>query len=81
MGSFLVIIEGDCDGFSLFFPQLLESDYVRDNLPGWIDLIFGYKQQGEEARKAINIFHPATYHGYDVSKHPGNQEAIKTMIQ
>lgn len=34
--------------------EALESDYVSDNLHQWIDLIFGYKQQGEEAIKANN---------------------------
>lgn len=32
----------------------LESDIVSQNLHQWIDLIFGYKQQGEEAIKANN---------------------------
>lgn len=32
----------------------LESDIVSQNLHSWIDLIFGYKQQGEEAIKAKN---------------------------
>ena len=32
----------------------MESDYVSDNLHKWIDLIFGYKQRGKEARKADN---------------------------
>lgn len=32
----------------------LESDYVSKNLHSWIDLIFGYKQRGEEAIKADN---------------------------
>ncbi len=27
--------------------EALESDYVAKHLPGWIDLIFGYKQRGE----------------------------------
>lgn len=32
----------------------LESDIVSKNLHSWIDLIFGYKQRGEEAVKASN---------------------------
>lgn len=32
----------------------LESDIVSKNLHKWIDLIFGYKQKGEEAVKANN---------------------------
>ncbi|KAK8841191.1 hypothetical protein M9Y10_027391 [Tritrichomonas musculus] len=32
------------------------------NLNDWIDLIFGYKQKGEEALKCKNIFLPTSYH-------------------
>ncbi|CAF4542343.1 unnamed protein product, partial [Rotaria sp. Silwood2] len=39
----------------------LESDYVSQHLHEWIDLIFGYKQCGEEARQADNLFHYLTY--------------------
>ncbi|CAL1294758.1 unnamed protein product [Larinioides sclopetarius] len=41
----------------------LESDYVSCNLNHWIDLIFGYKQRGEEAVKANNVFYHLTYEG------------------
>ena len=32
----------------------LESEYVSQNIHHWIDLIFGYKQRGEESEKAHN---------------------------
>jgi hypothetical protein len=43
--------------------QALESDYVSENLNEWIDLIFGYKQLGEEAVKNHNVFQALTYEG------------------
>ena len=36
---------------------------MSQHLPNWIDLIFGYKQQGEEAVKACNVFYYCTYEG------------------
>ncbi len=41
----------------------LESDICTENLPNWIDLIFGFKQTGPEARKANNVFFYLTYYG------------------
>jgi len=32
----------------------LESNYVNEHINEWIDLIFGYKQRGEEAIKNFN---------------------------
>eukprot|EP00494_Astrolonche_serrata_P021115 UN21349 len=43
--------------------KALESDYVSRNLHHWIDLIFGHKQQGEEAEKAYNKFFWLSYAG------------------
>ncbi|KAJ3259318.1 hypothetical protein HK103_002516 [Boothiomyces macroporosus] len=49
--------------------KALESEYVSNNLHKWIDLIFGYKQQGEEAAKALNVFHYLSYEGaVDIDK-------------
>ena len=47
--------------------QALESFWVQKNLHHWIDLIFGYQQKGAAAVEAINVFHPATYYGFDLS--------------
>lgn len=62
----------------------LESDYVSQNLHNWIDLIFGYKQNGDEAIKADNLFHCMTYETYldelkTISK--GNTSEEKGHIQ
>jgi len=43
------------------FRKCLEEEYVGRNINNWIDLVFGYKQRGEEAIKAINCFYYLTY--------------------
>lgn len=52
-----------CEGsprlFMLIHRQSLECDLVRKQLHNWIDLIFGFKQKGNAAVNAINVFHPA----------------------
>jgi len=49
--------------FIFLHRQALESEYVSANLHKWIDLIFGYKQQGEEAINALNVFYHLSYEG------------------
>jgi len=39
----------------------LESEFVSRALHNWIDLIFGYKNSGKEAEKALNMFYYMTY--------------------
>jgi len=50
---------GDARLFILAHRAALESDIVREVLPYWIDLVFGFRQTGRPAIEAINVFHPA----------------------
>ncbi|XP_067949217.1 lipopolysaccharide-responsive and beige-like anchor protein [Watersipora subatra] len=64
--------------------EALESEIVSGQIHEWIDLIFGYKQQGPEALKATNIFYYLTYEGsIDLSaiKDPIMKEALEAQIR
>ncbi|ORY69241.1 beach-domain-containing protein [Neocallimastix californiae] len=63
--------------------KALESEYVSNNLHNWIDLIWGYKQRGEEAVKAYNVFYYLTYEGainLDNIKDPIQKKSIEDQI-
>ncbi|XP_067210662.1 lysosomal-trafficking regulator isoform X3 [Linepithema humile] len=74
---------GDARLFILAHRAALESDIVREVLPYWIDLVFGFRQTGRPAVEAINVFHPATYYGFDVEQiaDPLERQAWETMVR
>ncbi|OHT04800.1 Beige/BEACH domain containing protein [Tritrichomonas foetus] len=47
--------------FTYKMRRALECPEVTKMLPNWIDLIFGYKQRGETAEEAKNVFTPLSY--------------------
>ncbi len=55
--------KGSPEKFVKIMREALESEYVSNHLHDWIDLIWGYKQRGNESVKAHNVFHPYTYEG------------------
>lgn len=59
--------------------EALESDYVSMHLNEWIDLIFGFKQTGENAVQADNTFHPYSYSSYLTPQVRKDKEKMKTI--
>ncbi|KAF2843161.1 beach-domain-containing protein [Patellaria atrata CBS 101060] len=55
--------KGDPHIFIAKHREALESPYVSKHLHQWIDLVFGFKQRGDTAIDAVNVFHHLSYHG------------------
>lgn len=56
--------------------KALESDFVSSHLNDWIDLIWGYKQDGSEAARANNTFSPDVVIPFKLfnTKHPARNK-------
>uniref|UniRef100_A0AAY5EMX6 DUF4704 domain-containing protein n=1 Tax=Electrophorus electricus TaxID=8005 RepID=A0AAY5EMX6_ELEEL len=75
--------KGDPQEFIRMHREALESDYVSASLHLWIDLIFGYKQQGPPAAEALNTFHPYFYpdkHDAESMKNPLKKSTVLGYI-
>src|SRR3990167_1841276 len=59
--------------------EALEAEYVSAHLHEWINLIFGYQQTGEEARKAKNVFYYLTYEN-SMNIHEIQDELLRKSI-
>ncbi|XP_028319544.1 neurobeachin-like protein 1 isoform X2 [Gouania willdenowi] len=63
--------------------KALESEFVSAHLHEWIDLIFGHKQRGPSAVKALNVFYYCTYEGavdLDTITDEKERKAVEGMI-
>lgn len=72
------------DDFIRINRKALESDYVSEHLHEWIDLIFGFKQLGDAAAAAFNVFYYLTYEGtvdIDAIQDEGYRRAIIAQIE
>jgi hypothetical protein len=60
----------------------LEREYVSQNINGWIDLIYGFKQKGKEAENYLNTFYYLTYeNGIDLDSVENEKSKISYESQ
>lgn len=65
--------------FTTKMREFLEHDYVSLNISKWIDLFFGFKQKGENAVEATNLYPSITYEdGININT-PENQMMLNSL--
>ena len=75
---------GDPKRFIRINRQALESEYVSKNLHHWVDLVFGFKQRGDQAVESLNTFVHVTYEGevdIDSMTDPVQRQSTIAQIQ
>lgn len=63
--------------------KCLEEELSSHSINHWIDLIFGFKQRGEEAVKALNCFYYLTYEDaipWETLKNDKDIQSIESQI-
>ena len=76
--------ENSAEKFVRINRKALESDIVSEKLNQWIDLIFGFKQKGENAIANCNVFYHLTYENavdIDSIKDSVDKNAIQEQIK
>ena len=72
--------KGDPKIFIAKHREALESPFVSQHLHQWIDLIFGFKQKGEAAIEATNVFNYLSYQGAkDLDRIEDSLERLATI--
>ena len=61
--------------------SILEGDIVSNSIQNWIDLIFGSKASGEEAKNAHNLFSEASYQENIDFKSLENKESHLRLVE
>ena len=54
--------------------EMLESPEISEKINEWINIIFGFKQKGKEAKKINNLFMKESYEDYDDVYKKSNEE-------
>ncbi|OHT11447.1 Beige/BEACH domain containing protein [Tritrichomonas foetus] len=68
------------DSPNFFVENLMRLLNESQNIQAWIDLIFGYKQTGEAAIEAKNVFHPSSYHSCRKEDVEMDEDAFRSQV-